>query len=171
MLELSEIPMFPEVGSDWDPQPVEVANTATGETGDCPELLTCSESDTSPQMLDVCFSETTDESSSYAFDQTMSDADLEAPDDLQEMGYRSSTDGGWTCKWESCKQKKIFYRACDLRKHFATHQKTHACTHADCSMVFATAKDLRRHSASHMPQIACAAVGCPRMFSRLDNMV
>lgn len=97
------------------------------------------------------------------------------PEDIYDMGYQDDN-GSWRCSYHSCSSQRVFSRACDLRKHFATHSKTFFCTKPGCPWTlngngFATKKDRDRHMRAHNPRLACPHPGCDRTFSRTDNMV
>lgn len=94
------------------------------------------------------------------------------PEDILSIGYRA-TDGAWKCGYPFCASTSTFTRACDLRKHFNTHQKRHFCEEPICQSTgvgFATMKDYKRHRRSHEPQIMCEAPGCRRKFSRKGEL-
>lgn len=96
------------------------------------------------------------------------------PEDVYRMGYQDK-DNNWRCSYLKCRSRCVFERACDLRKHHATHTKIFFCSHPDCaswSAGFASQKDYRRHMSSHQQaSIKCQESSCPRLFSRIDNMV
>lgn len=100
-------------------------------------------------------------------------ADVWVPEDVYSMGYQDE-EGQWKCKHDGCLSKKVFTRACDLRKHYRSHQKLFFCSEIDCPWFrigFSSRKDCRRHKASHEPNIRCPVDDCDRVFSRVDNMV
>ncbi|OQE41239.1 hypothetical protein PENCOP_c005G01986 [Penicillium coprophilum] len=97
------------------------------------------------------------------------------PPDIHEIGYQDAN-GDWRCSYVGCLSNQAFMRACDLRKHYRSHQKTYFCTKQDCEwsrIGFSSSKDCQRHMRSHQPMIKCSAaetLGCERVFSRIDNM-
>ncbi|KAL8375975.1 hypothetical protein RB595_007196 [Gaeumannomyces hyphopodioides] len=96
------------------------------------------------------------------------------PEDVREMGCQPTGPGGsWRCTHPGCGSTRSFLRACDLRKHYRAHTKSHFCTIDGCPRFyngFSSEKDCRRHMRSHNPNIECPAEGCGRKFSRVDNM-
>ncbi|KAJ5382780.1 hypothetical protein N7517_000691 [Penicillium concentricum] len=103
------------------------------------------------------------------------------PSDIYEIGYQDNN-GDWRCNYSGCLSNHVFLRACDLRKHYRSHQKTYFCEEQDCEwskIGFSSSKDCQRHMRSHRPMIKCSAaesLGCERVFSRIvliyeDNMV
>ncbi|KAL8341516.1 hypothetical protein RB598_003443 [Gaeumannomyces tritici] len=96
------------------------------------------------------------------------------PDDVREMGCQPTGPGGsWRCTHPGCGSTRAFLRACDLRKHYRAHTKSHFCSIDGCPRFyngFSSEKDCRRHMRSHNPNIECPAEGCGRKFSRVDNM-
>jgi hypothetical protein len=93
------------------------------------------------------------------------------PPDIFEIGYQDTT-GDWRCNYSGCLSNRVFLRACDLRKHYRSHQKTYFCKEQEChrsKIGFSSSKDCRRHMRSHQPMIKCSAesLGCTRMFSRV----
>lgn len=94
------------------------------------------------------------------------------PPDIFEIGYQD-TNGDWRCNYSGCRSNKVFLRACDLRKHYRSHQKTYFCKERDChwsKVGFSSSKDCQRHMRSHRPMIKCSAaesLSCTRVFSRL----
>ncbi|KAL8406751.1 hypothetical protein RB596_005295 [Gaeumannomyces avenae] len=96
------------------------------------------------------------------------------PDDVREMGCQPTGPGGsWRCTHPGCGSTRAFLRACDLRKHYRAHTKSHFCSIDSCPRFyngFSSEKDCRRHMRSHNPNIECPAEGCGRKFSRVDNM-
>lgn len=97
------------------------------------------------------------------------------PEDVREMGCQPTGPGGsWRCTHPGCGSTRTFLRACDLRKHYRAHTKSHFCSIDGCPRFyngFSSEKDCRRHMRSHNPNIECPAEGCGRKFSRVDNMV
>jgi hypothetical protein len=90
------------------------------------------------------------------------------PDDVFEIGYVDNY-GDWRCRFEGCKSKKVYERACDLRKHFSGHVRRYFCIEDGCKWAvtgFTSEKDLVRHSATHRPEFRCPMVDCDRTFSR-----
>ncbi|KAJ5827114.1 hypothetical protein N7447_003877 [Penicillium robsamsonii] len=89
------------------------------------------------------------------------------PSDIYEIGYQD-TSGDWRCNYFGCLSNQIFLRACDLRKHYRSHQKTFFCKEQDCEwskIGFSSRKDCQRHMRSHRPMIKCSAaetLGCER---------
>ncbi|KAJ5950858.1 uncharacterized protein N7479_009271 [Penicillium vulpinum] len=94
------------------------------------------------------------------------------PPDIYEIGYQD-TNGDWRCNYSGCLSNQVFMRACDLRKHYRSHQKTYFCKELDCEwskIGFSSSKDCQRHMRSHRPMIKCSAaesLGCTRVFSRV----
>ncbi|RAK79856.1 uncharacterized protein BO72DRAFT_504057 [Aspergillus fijiensis CBS 313.89] len=95
------------------------------------------------------------------------------PADVYEIGYRDSN-GDWRCDSSQCISNQVFLRACDLRKHYRSHQRIYFCQERDCPRSlsgFSSSKDCRRHMRSHRPTLTCPAaesLGCPRVFSRVS---
>ncbi|KAG8416108.1 hypothetical protein J3459_013769 [Metarhizium acridum] len=117
--------------------------------------------------------------SRHLYTETTEDASPESsnasdwvPRDVYEMGFLDEG-GNWRCSYAGCRSGSIFHRACDLRKHYASHTKVFFCVRPDCAALglgFATRKDYERHMRSHEPNIACLDASCSRVFSRMDNM-
>jgi hypothetical protein len=60
-------------------------------------------------------------------------------------------------------------RACDIRKHYRSHQKMYFCDEMSCPSLgigFSSQKDYQRHMRSHKPGIPCLDASCQRLFSR-----
>jgi hypothetical protein len=117
--------------------------------------------------LEACFhdfpmiSETTSESSTSTLRSWV-------PEDVNEMGYLDEH-GNWRCRHSGCLSDKFFMRACDLRKHFRSHQKMYFCDEMACPSTgigFSSLKDYQRHMRSHKPVIPCLDAGCKRLFGR-----
>ncbi|KAJ5188627.1 hypothetical protein N7491_004947 [Penicillium cf. griseofulvum] len=94
---------------------------------------------------------------------------------IYEISYQDAN-GDWRCNYSGCLSNQVFLRACDLRKHYRSHQKSFFCNKPDCEwskIGFSLNKDCQRHMRSHRPMIKCLAaesLGCERVFSRIDNM-
>ncbi|QQK46890.1 putative C2H2 type zinc finger domain-containing protein [Penicillium digitatum] len=107
--------------------------------------------------------------------QSQADSKPWTPPDIFEIGYQDEN-GDWRCNYSGCLSRQVFLRACDLRKHYRSHQKTYFCKERDCAwskIGFSSSKDCQRHMRSHRPMIKCSAaesLGCTRVFSRVDNM-
>ncbi|KAK2591336.1 hypothetical protein QQS21_010989 [Conoideocrella luteorostrata] len=98
--------------------------------------------------------------------------DESLPNDVFEIGYQDAA-CNWRCAYPGCHSKRVFERACDLRKHFRGHVKVYFCSKPQCQQSeigFATQKDYKRHLKSHQPTIECRFPLCKRVFSRKDNM-
>lgn len=97
------------------------------------------------------------------------------PPDIFEIGFQD-TNGDWRCNYSGCLSTQVFLRACDLRKHYRSHQKTYFCKERDChwsKIGFSSSKDCQRHMRSHRPMIKCSAaesLGCTRVFSRVGML-
>ncbi|KAJ5445869.1 Zinc finger C2H2 [Penicillium cf. griseofulvum] len=93
--------------------------------------------------------------------------------DLSNYGIKTG-DGAWRCAYKGCSSKSLFYRGCDLRKHFNRHRKHLFCRYDGCPQSakngFSSKKDRARHEAKHNPGVFCEWDGCGKVFSRVDNM-
>ncbi|KAF2702912.1 hypothetical protein K504DRAFT_539306 [Pleomassaria siparia CBS 279.74] len=157
---------------DWSG--VVVDNATMGELAVEPLLLDAScgsldEGETTDLAWELGSPDTPDSDTVESCSQDEAEAELELPEDVLGMGYRDER-GAWRCLYKGCNSKRIFTRACDLRKHWGYHFRNNICTMSGCGAGFATKRDLRRHLASHSPSVSCVAPRCPRVFSRHDNM-